>query len=97
MATRRAVRLSELRDLPPEEREEVLSGLIEEARANSSGAGATANGYLSELNEQIEEFERRYEISSERLLEELYEGTRTETADIARWLMLLRLRERREA
>lgn len=87
MATRHAVRLSELRDLPPEEKEKVLSGLIEEARAPT-------NGYLSELNEQIEEFERRYELSSERLLEELYEGTRTETAEIARWLMLLRLRER---
>ncbi len=87
MATRQAIRLSELRDLPPEKKEKVLSGLIEEARM-------PANGYLSELNEQIEEFERRYELSSEHLLEELYEGTRTETAEIARWLMLLRLRER---
>lgn len=87
MATRQAIRLSELRDLTPEEKEKALSGLIEEVRA-------PANGYISELNEQIEEFERRYELSSEHLLEELYEGTRTETAEIARWLMLLRLRER---
>ena len=89
MSTKPTVRLSELRDLPPEEKERALNGLIEEARASE----ATANGYLSELGEQIEEFERRYELSSERLLEELYKGTRTETAEIARWLMLLRLRE----
>lgn len=87
MAARQAVRLSELRDLPPEEKEKILGGLIEESRA-------PANGYLSELNGLIGEFERRYELSSGRLLEELYEGTRTETADIARWLMLLHLRER---
>ena len=36
----------------------------------------------------------RYEVSSERMMEQLAEGERKETAEIASWLMRLRIRER---
>lgn len=90
MKTERAVSFSDLRKMSEKEREQVLGMLVEEARS-------PANGRIAELDERIREFELRYEVSSETMLKELAEGKQRETADIASWLMLLRLRERVES
>ncbi len=82
-----SVRTSELREMSEEERGKVLSSLVQEALA-------PPNGEAKEMLEaQITEFERRYEVSSSRMMEELAAGKRQETAEIASWLMLIRLRE----
>ena len=49
---------------------------------------------LEELDARNSEYEDRYEIPSSDLMEEIYEGTRDETAEIADWLLLLYVRER---
>lgn len=81
-----SVRLSELYKMPEEERESALDKLVE-------AAYGPPNGQLEDIETQIGEFEVRYEVSSGRMMEELRKGKRKETADIASWLMLLRLRE----
>ncbi len=83
----RGLRLAELRESSPEKRKALLSGLVEAARQSP-------NGEAERLEAEIREYERRYEVSSERMLQELAEGTRKETAEIASWLMRLRVRER---
>lgn len=55
------------------------------------------NGGLANLNDEISEYERRYEISSARLLEELASGTRRETDEICSWLIRLRRRDRAQS
>lgn len=82
-----SVRLSELRDMSEKERAERLSQLVQATRE-------PADGGLEELNARISEYEDRYEISSEDLMKEIYQGTRAETAEIADWLLLLYVRER---
>jgi hypothetical protein len=82
-----SVRTSELRQMSEEERSSALSGLVQEALASPNGEAKQM------LEAQITEFERRYEVSSSRMMEELSAGKRQETAEIASWLMLIRLRE----
>ena len=82
-----SVRVSELGKMSEAERAEAARKLI-------PGAGASSNGRVQRLDAEISEYELRYETTSDRLLEELYEGTRQETADIARWLWLIDLRRR---
>jgi hypothetical protein len=84
---RRAVRFSEIRKASPAAREKMLAGI-------AAAAKAPANGQLAELDAEIAEFEERYGISSDHLLEELSEGKREETMEIVTWLMRIRLRER---
>lgn len=81
-----SVKLSELRKMSEEERVEAIDKLVE-------AAYGPPNGQLEDLETQIRKFEFRYETSSERMLKELSEGSRKETAEITSWLMLLRLRE----
>jgi len=83
-----SVKMSEYREMSEEKRTEVVSELARHALESP-------NGQAERLDAEIREFERRYEVTSQRLLEELYEGERLETADIARWLWLLDLRERK--
>jgi len=83
-----SVRMSEFREMSEEERAGVVSKLAREALKSPNGQ------MMEQLNAEIRDFERRYEITSEHLREELYEGQRPETADVARWLWLLDLRER---
>lgn len=82
-----SVRVSELSEMSEVERAETARKLI-------PGSGATPNGHAERVDAEIREYEGRYETSSDRLLEELYEGERQETADIARWLWLIDLRQR---
>lgn len=81
-----AVKLSDLYSLPKQEREAVLDRLVE-------AAYEPPNGQIEELEARISDFELRYEVPSIRMLEELSRGQLKETADIASWLMLLRLRD----
>lgn len=87
MTTRQAISLSDLQDMAPEEREEVLGGLIE-------GARAPVNGQLTDIDARIAEFERIYELPSDEMVAEVDSGDRKETDEIASWLMLLRVRKR---
>ncbi len=81
-----SVRMSEFREMSEEERDAAIARLVE-------AAYGPPNGQIEDLETQIRYFEFKYETSSERMREELLEGKRKETADIASWLMLLRLRE----
>ncbi len=81
------VKLADLKNMPKGEKGRVLGGLV-------AGARSETNGRSEELDAEIREYERRYEVSSERMLRELEEGKREETAEIASWIMRLRIRER---
>jgi hypothetical protein len=85
-----SVSFSDLQDMPPAEKGRALGSLV-------AGARASANGQTDKLDAEIREYERRYEVSSERMVEQLAEGERKETAEIASWLMRLRIRERMRA
>lgn len=89
-APARGIELQQLKDLPPEGRSEALANLT----AHSASEAHPPEEALESLDKEIREYERRYEISSERMLGELEEGSRKETAEIASWLMRLSIRDR---
>jgi predicted neutral ceramidase superfamily lipid hydrolase len=78
--------LSELVGLSEEERSRRLAEL---ARA----AFEPANGELDEVRAKVSEFEARYEMTSDRMLEKLRQGELAETSDVCDWLVLLKMRE----
>jgi hypothetical protein len=86
----RAVRFSEIRKASPGMREAALAGIVAEARV-------PANGSVNALNAEIAEYEAKYGVHSDRLLEEISSGEREETEEILSWLMLIRLRNRVES
>ena len=79
--------LSRLKSASPNKRDELLSELVSEARK-------PANGAVERLTAQITEYERRYEMSSLAMVEQVQRGDLKETDDIASWLMLLKVRKR---
>lgn len=83
----RAVSFSELRQASAEQRESLLGDIVE-------GARRPANGKVEEIDAQIREFERLYELPSEDMVASVSNGTLTETDEVASWLMLIDLRER---
>jgi hypothetical protein len=85
-----SVRFTDLENMPPAEKDRALGNLV-------AGARASANGQTDKLEAEIREYERRYEVSSERMMQQLAEGERKETAEIASWLLRLRIRERMRA
>lgn len=85
-----SVSFTDLQNMPPAEKDIALGSLVAAARAS-------ANGQADKLDAEIREYERRYEVSSEHMMEQLAEGERKETAEIASWLMRLRIRERMRA
>lgn len=87
LAVKHTISFEELRNASAEQRERMLTEL-------GNAADGPANGEVERIDSEIREYERRYEVSSERMLEELAAGTRKETAEIASWLMRLRIRER---
>lgn len=86
----RKVSFAELREATPEKRKSLLGGMVEEARS-------PANGKIEEIEDQIAEFERVYEMPSDEMIQEVYRGTLRETDEIASWLMLVNLRKRMRA
>lgn len=83
----RPISLSRLKNAHPAKRDELLSGLVSDARG-------PANGYADRLSAQIFEYERRYELPSVAMVEQVKSGALKETDDIASWLMLLKVRNR---
>ena len=83
----RRVSLSRLKSASPSRRNELLSGLV-------SGAREPINGYADQLDDQIAAYERRYELTSAEMVEQVENGALKETDDIASWLMLLNVRNR---
>jgi hypothetical protein len=84
------IKFSEIREASPGMGEAALSGIIAQAKA-------PANGGIRDLEVQIAEYEERYGVSSQQMLEELSSGEREETEELLDWLMLIRLRERVES
>lgn len=83
----RPISLSRLKSASPDRRDELLSGLVNDARQ-------PADGYADRLSARIAEYERRYELSSLAMVEQIKSGSLKETDDIASWLMLLKVRKR---
>jgi hypothetical protein len=81
------IRLSELFRMRPEERERTVGALAERAKGKP-------NGQVRVLDAEIGEFEIRYQMSSVDMRGAFARGEVTDTADIAKWLILLRARDR---
>ena len=82
-----AIRLSELAKMPEGARSRVLGDLVEKSKGKP-------NGQMKEIDASIRELEMRYEMSSAEMRAGFKAGTVRDTADISRWLMLLRVRDR---
>ena len=80
------IKLSELAHLPNDDVEKILSELIDATKSRQ-------NGGLQLLNARVKEYELRYEMTSEKFLQAISEGTVKETADFAKWLFLIETRE----
>lgn len=78
-----------LKAMPEAQRAEAMLKLVRDARA-------VPNGELKEVNERIADFERRFDIDSERMRAEVSEGARREDWEICQWLMLMKRRSRLE-
>ena len=81
------IRIATLKTMSSARQAQVLDALMTATRRSPSA------DELRDLDDQIGHFERAHGFSSKSLLEQLAAGA-TETLDICRWLMLLRLRER---
>ncbi len=81
------LKLSELATMTKPQREAALADLVRAAKE-------PRNGEARVLDERIHEFEVRYEMTSEQMLERLAAGELHDTADIVRWTMLLYARDR---
>jgi hypothetical protein len=79
-----AVRLSDLSEVPPEERAGIFRRLAEDA-------AATPNGRADYALARVRHYEAVYECKSEHLGERLRAGTIRETAEVAHWLFCLKL------
>lgn len=81
------LKLSELAKMPKPQRDAALADLVRAAKA-------PRNGEAKILDERIRAFEVQYEMTSEQMLERLAAGDLHDTADIAKWTMLLYARDR---
>jgi ribosomal protein S4 len=79
------VRLSDLSNMDTKQRAGVLGALVKATRNGSAD--------YSVLNARIRKLEMRYEMSSAQMRERLQDGSLKETAEIARWLLLLEARQ----
>lgn len=79
------IRLSELARMTQGQQERVLTALVRKAKAPRSG-------HVTELDRRLREFELRYEMSSDEMLERFARGELRDTADIARWSLLAHAR-----
>lgn len=57
-------------------------------------AKAAPNGQMNALDAEIRDYEIRYAMTSEKMLSEFKAGVVKDTADIAKWLILVQVRER---
>ena len=82
-----SVRLADLDGMTAQERDQLMGQLVNEATG-------PANGQLALVAARVKVFERRYEMSSDDLLERLRTGQQRETAEIAQWLFWLQVQRR---
>lgn len=81
------VRMSELAELGPSEKESRLRALVDASRR-------PPNGELRDLDAKIRQHEEAAGFDSTTLRQRLASGEQSETAIVCDWLMLLDLRER---
>ncbi len=79
---------SEFREMDEKQRADAVRRL-------ARGAFESSNGQAGEIDRQIDEYERKYEFDSRRLMELLMEDELTETDEISDWLWLLNFRRER--
>ncbi|MEK7704754.1 MAG: hypothetical protein AAB426_07310 [Myxococcota bacterium] len=84
---KKKLRLSDWSAMSETDRRAALDALV--ADANSP-----PNGELADIDREIREYERLYEVPSDQMVAELNAGKRRETAEIASWLIALSLRDR---
>jgi hypothetical protein len=80
------IRLSDLSKMPQGERERALGALVERAKGKP-------NGQIKALDAEIGEFEIRYQMTSDKMRAAFAKGEIRDTADIAKWLILLQVRD----
>lgn len=73
---------TELANMTPETRNKAMTDLIQAAKNDGASTRAA-------LEARVHQFELRYELTSEEMLQALSGGEMTETAEIAEWLFLL--------
>lgn len=81
------MKLSSLAGLTESERQERLRALVE-------GSKRPPNGELASLEAELRGYESRFGIDSETMRQEVSQGTRSESWEVCRWLMLLAERDR---
>jgi hypothetical protein len=79
--------LEQLSKMDAGDRERALDDLVSKARAKPSGQ-------VRELDGRIRAFEVRYEMTSAEMRARFGRGELADTADVAEWLSLVRLRAR---
>lgn len=84
-----SIRLADLQVLGADERAQILTRLAERA-------AQPANGRLDGAVAAIRRFEAQYEMSSAQLSMKLHRGEIRETAEIAKWLFFISVRDRVE-
>lgn len=80
-----SIKIAELNAMSPEEREATLKHMRDIVLSAPSEE-------LDWIDDEIREFERRYETNSATMLYELNKGLRKETAEICTWIILLRIK-----
>ena len=81
------LRSLDLAQMTKAERRQALTNLVDAARHDSAGTRV-------KLEQAIHELEARYEMTSDEMRQALAAGTLKDTADISRWLVLLKALER---
>jgi hypothetical protein len=81
------MKLAELSKMTESQRNSALEDLVRAAQA-------PPNGQLSALEAEIRDFEIRYEMTSDEMRAGFRAGNVRDTADIAKWLMLVQVRDR---
>ena len=80
---RDGIRSSDLAHMTEAERRQALTSLVDAARHDSASTRVR-------LEQAIHELEARYEMTSDEMRWALAAGTLKDTADISRWLVLLK-------
>lgn len=84
---RRTIRLETFKNLTEADKVDVVRDVVREALRSP-------NGEIKVIDAEIRAFERRYEMTSDRMQALVTEGQYAETDDIANWLMDLELKRR---
>ena len=84
MATR--IRIMDLARFTETERQVLLQGIVDEARAGAPGTEAA-------IRRRIRDYEIRYEMKSAEMLRRFRAGEIRETAELTKWLFLISIND----